>query len=113
MKGGGFSDYSFPRKNETNPLPKRSYSLYTPSFKWIVGTGNYINDIQEEVNKLRDNDPEFRQWLGMTELMGAAQVPGFCMQKVGTERASSLLNELMLKRENLLRSYFAEKGVPE
>ncbi len=69
--------------------------------------------IQEEVNKLRDNDPEFRQWLGMTELMGAAQVPGFCMQKVGTERASSLLNELMLKRENLLRSYFAEKGVPE
>jgi len=51
MNGGGFTDYYFPRKNETNPLPKRSYSLYTPSFKWIIGTGNYIHDIQEEVDK--------------------------------------------------------------
>jgi methyl-accepting chemotaxis protein len=51
LNGGGFTDYYFPRKNETNPLPKRSYSLYTPSFKWIIGTGNYIYDIQEQVDK--------------------------------------------------------------
>ncbi|HOR45481.1 MAG TPA: cache domain-containing protein, partial [Spirochaetota bacterium] len=51
MNGGGFTDYYFPRKNETNPLPKRSYSLYTPAFKWIIGTGNYVHDIQEEVDK--------------------------------------------------------------
>lgn len=45
LDGGGFSDYSFPREGETEASPKRSYSkLYEP-FNWVVGTGNYTDDI--------------------------------------------------------------------
>ena len=46
---GGFSDYWFPKKGETIPLPKRAYSLEFKAFKWIIGTGNYVNDIDGAV----------------------------------------------------------------
>ncbi|MGH4139919.1 methyl-accepting chemotaxis protein [Clostridium sp.] len=55
---GEFTDYWFPKKGETIPLPKRGYSLEFKPFKWIIGTGNYVNDIdnvvvakQTELNK--------------------------------------------------------------
>jgi len=44
-EGGGFSDYAFPKKGETLALPKRSFSQEFKPFKWIIGTGNYTNDI--------------------------------------------------------------------
>lgn len=44
---GGYSDYWFPKNGETEASPKRSYSkLYKP-FNWVIGTGNYIDDINE------------------------------------------------------------------
>ena len=43
LPGGGFTDYSFPRKGETDAKPKRSYSLLSPEYNVIVGTGNYID----------------------------------------------------------------------
>lgn len=46
LKGGGYSEYWFPKKGENVPLPKRSYSKLFEPFGWIVGTGNYIDDIQ-------------------------------------------------------------------
>lgn len=44
--GGGFVDYSFPRPGQTEALPKRSYALAFEPFGWVLGTGNYIDDIQ-------------------------------------------------------------------
>jgi len=55
-QGGGYTDYAFPRPGATTASPKRSYSLYFQPFDWIVGTGNYIDDIdqilQAETEKL-------------------------------------------------------------
>lgn len=45
MNGGGFTNYLFPRAGETIALPKRSYSKYFESFDWVIGTGNYVDDI--------------------------------------------------------------------
>ena len=43
--GEGFYDYYFPRPGEEEALPKRAYvKLYEP-YGWIIGTGNYIDDI--------------------------------------------------------------------
>jgi methyl-accepting chemotaxis protein len=44
--GGGFIDYKFPRPNETVPAPKRAFALAFPPFQWVIGTGNYVDDIQ-------------------------------------------------------------------
>ncbi|MDY2700581.1 MAG: methyl-accepting chemotaxis protein [Lachnospiraceae bacterium] len=56
---GGYSDYTFPKEGSDEPLPKRSYSkLYEP-FGWVIGTGNYTDDIdaklaenEETINKI-------------------------------------------------------------
>jgi len=43
--GEGYSNYYFPRPGEEEALPKRAYiKLYGP-YGWIIGTGNYIDDI--------------------------------------------------------------------
>ncbi|MEA2042800.1 MAG: cache domain-containing protein [Bacteroidota bacterium] len=49
MNGGGYCDYKFPKKGQDTPLPKRSYVDYYKNFKWIIGTGNYVDDIDEKV----------------------------------------------------------------
>src|SRR5690606_15813712 len=48
--GGGYSDYYFPKKGSDEPLPKRSYSLAYKNFNWVIGTGNYVDDIDNLVD---------------------------------------------------------------
>src|SRR6056297_21926 len=43
--GGGFTDYWFPKAGGDEALPKRGFSLYFEPFDWVVGTGNYTDDI--------------------------------------------------------------------
>lgn len=45
LAGGGYTDYYFPKTEGGVALPKRSYSAYFEPFDWVVGTGNYIDDI--------------------------------------------------------------------
>lgn len=51
--GGGFTDYDYPKSGGTEPLPKRSYTMYFEPFDWIIGTGNYVDDIDTEIIALR------------------------------------------------------------
>lgn len=47
--GGGFLDYYFPRPGEEEALRKRGYiKMYEP-YQWVIGTGNYVDDIEAEV----------------------------------------------------------------
>ncbi len=43
--GGGYTDYWFPKAGSDTALPKRGYSLEFKPWGWVVGTGNYIDDI--------------------------------------------------------------------
>lgn len=47
--GGGYVDYMFLKEGETEPSPKRSYSEYFEAFDWVIGTGNYTDDIDTKV----------------------------------------------------------------
>lgn len=47
--GGGYTDFVFPRAGETEPSPKRGYSLAFEPFEWVIGTGNYTDYIDEYV----------------------------------------------------------------
>ena len=49
QEDGGFTDYVFPREGETEPSPKRAYSKAFEPFGWVLGTGNYTDDIDEDV----------------------------------------------------------------
>lgn len=47
--GGGYTDYTFAKVNETQPLPKRSYTLLFQPYNWVIGTGNWVDDIDKLV----------------------------------------------------------------
>jgi methyl-accepting chemotaxis protein len=47
--GGGYTDYHFVRKEGGPQLPKRAYTLAFEPFGWVVGTGNYTDDIDAAV----------------------------------------------------------------
>lgn len=54
QEGGGYSEYWFPKKGETEPSPKRAYSILFKPFNWVIGTGNYIDDIDKVVALKRE-----------------------------------------------------------
>ncbi len=55
QEGGGFTDYWFPKKEGGEALPKRGYSLYFEPYDWVVGTGNYTDDIDAIVADQRES----------------------------------------------------------
>ncbi len=71
--GGGYTDYSFPRPGSDKPFPKRSYSLYFKPFDWVIGTGNYVDDLEALVKKAADeNRARIRQ--GVYLILGVTLV---------------------------------------
>lgn len=48
-EGEGYYDYFFPRPGETEALPKRGFVKLFEPFDWIIGTGNYIDDIDNTI----------------------------------------------------------------
>ena len=45
--------YYFPRIGGSTPLPKRSYASYYEPFNWIIGTGAYVEDINQLIIEKR------------------------------------------------------------
>lgn len=64
LKGGGYSNYFFPKEGGSEALMKRSYSMHFKPYDWIIGTGNYIEDIDKILNdNLEENKAHFRQFI--------------------------------------------------
>jgi methyl-accepting chemotaxis protein len=51
--GGGYTDYYMVRKEGGQQVPKRAYTLAFEPFGWVVGTGNYVDDIEASVASKR------------------------------------------------------------
>ena len=49
--GSGYIDYWFPRAGATEPSLKRAYVIGIPEWKWIVGTGVYVDDVDAAVKQ--------------------------------------------------------------
>lgn len=49
--GGGFVDYHFPRPGETEAVRKVAYVAPVPDWKWVVGTGLYVDDVEAAFHK--------------------------------------------------------------
>ena len=45
----GYTDFYYNKPNEKNISPKRAYSQLFEPYGWIVSTGNYVDDIDQEV----------------------------------------------------------------
>lgn len=51
---GGYTDYYFTKEGGTEPLPKRAYTKAFDAFGWVVGTGNYTDDIAMQIQTYAD-----------------------------------------------------------
>ena len=49
--GSGYIDYWVPRAGATEASPKRGYVIGIPEWKWIVGTGVYVDDVDAAVTR--------------------------------------------------------------
>ncbi|MFT6896272.1 MAG: methyl-accepting chemotaxis protein [Paraglaciecola sp.] len=49
-KGNEFVQYHFPRLGQKVAAPKLSYSIYLPEWGLMIGTGSYIDRIDDQVN---------------------------------------------------------------
>lgn len=92
--GGGFTDYWFPKAGSDEPLPKRGYSLYFKPFDWIVGTGNYIDDIEETLSTyIEETKASYRQlmtWL-ISTLIGLLLVTFLAAMYLGRRLAGPIV----------------------
>jgi methyl-accepting chemotaxis protein len=59
--GGGFTDYYYVKEVGGPQLPKRAYTLEFAPFGWVVGTGNYVDDIDRAVAAVRQS-AERERW---------------------------------------------------
>jgi methyl-accepting chemotaxis protein len=71
--GGSFLDYYFPKAGSDIPLPKRGYTVYYKPFNWVIGTGNYIDDINTAVDASK-NEMKSRMMKSITLLVIVAAV---------------------------------------
>ena len=49
--GAGFVDYYWPKPGEPTPIPKISYVKLLPEWQWIIGSGIYIDDVQQQLSQ--------------------------------------------------------------
>lgn len=52
--GGGFVKYVWPKTTKNNKeVPKLSYAIYLDKWDWVMGTGVYIDDIDDYINVIK------------------------------------------------------------
>ena len=61
LAGGGYLDYYFPKPGETEPSKKRAYSALYEPYGWVIGTGNYVDDIDLVVGEMASGQRAFLQ----------------------------------------------------
>jgi methyl-accepting chemotaxis protein len=54
-KGEGFVNYMWPKPGQTQAVAKLSYVKLFKPWGWIIGSGIYVDDVQEEITRLKWN----------------------------------------------------------
>lgn len=59
--GSYYSDYQYPKEGETEPMPKRAYTQYYEPFDWVIGTGNYVDNIDQQIAVSTESANQFTE----------------------------------------------------
>ena len=104
QKGGGLVKYFFPKVKDGQPFLKYAYSVPFEPFKWTLGTGIYVDNVEAEVGKLKtqisDNvASQIRSFLLISLVLVILSIvaTAFIIKKT----ISNPLNELIDKADNL------------
>lgn len=70
-RGNQFVEYHFPKQGQTVAMPKLSYSLYLKDWDLMIGTGIYIDEIEQQVDQFKQQSMSAR-----TDLMASVAIVG-------------------------------------
>lgn len=68
-EGSCYTDYQYPKEGETEPMPKRAYTQYYEPFDWVIGTGNYVDNIDAQIAASTESANQFtwqKIWMFLT-----------------------------------------------
>ncbi|QLY78995.1 methyl-accepting chemotaxis protein [Clostridium intestinale] len=107
---GGYTEYYFPKAGESGASAKRAYSKYYEPFGWVVGTGNYIdtidNTIAEESNII--SEMISKQVVTLITIIGAIIIAAIAVGWIVGKRISKPIlkvTELVNKTSKLDLAY--------
>jgi methyl-accepting chemotaxis protein len=90
--GGGFVSYFYPKPGGSKPEPKLSYVLSVPSWRWVIGSGVYVDDV-------------YRRLFGACVSVGLILIPlllGFLVLTLSVNRSvASLIRTLTVRMRAL------------
>ncbi|HOY32217.1 MAG TPA: DUF748 domain-containing protein [Bacteroidales bacterium] len=75
-------------------------------------TGSDTTQLRSAASKLDDSDPAFLTFLGIEGNDEQGNLASRCIQIAGAEHVDQKFDNLLLKRENLIKDYFAGKSIP-
>ncbi|MFT5660982.1 MAG: methyl-accepting chemotaxis protein [Sulfurimonas sp.] len=55
LKSEGIVQYSWSKPNSEIPSPKMSYVILFKEWNWIIGTGEYIDNIEDKIQQMKDD----------------------------------------------------------
>ncbi|MFA7418936.1 MAG: methyl-accepting chemotaxis protein [Melioribacteraceae bacterium] len=84
-KGAGFVEYSWDKPGRTEPQPKISYVQLLKEWGWVVGSGIYVDDVEDEVSALNNSI-----LLGLIIALAVAITVGYLMSRFITRPILSL-----------------------
>ena len=104
QKGGGLVQYYFPKVKDGQPFLKYAYSIPFEPYKWMMGTGIYVDNVEAEVGKLKtqisDNvASQIRSFLLISFVLVILSIGATMI--IIKKTISKPLNDLINKADNL------------
>ena len=103
-QGGGIVRYEFPKVKDGKPFPKFAYSVSFGPYSWVMGTGIYVDSVDDEIAKLRAqiNSSVATQLTYFLLISLALVILSILMTMfIINKTISSPLKNLMLRADNL------------
>ena len=104
QKGGGLVKYFFPKTKDGQPFLKFAYSVPFEPYKWTLGTGIYVDNVEAEVGKIKTQISEnvasqIRSFLLISLVLVVFSIAGTMV--IIKRTISNPLNALILRADNL------------
>jgi len=104
QKGGGLVKYFFPKIKDGQPFLKFAYSVPFEPYKWTLGTGIYVDNVEAEVGKIKTQISEnvasqIRSFLLISLVLVVFSIAGTMV--IIKRTISNPLNALILRADNL------------
>lgn len=102
LSEGGYTDYVYPKEGETQSSPKRSYSRAFEPFGWVIGTGNYTDYLDEELEEhtgiiKEESNKSITAFFGIAALMVIIVIIFTILIAVGITAALKMFLNIMEK----------------